>query len=70
MAREIPIGRTGSAEYFLRGAWVYRKVGVQVYRYDTAPGFVSEWETGAFGPSWRDTQAGRDIIDRFSHQSY
>jgi hypothetical protein len=62
------IGRTGSAEYFVKGAWVYRRTpNGMVCKYDTVPGFVSEWETGAYGPSWRDTEAGRQIIDRFTH---
>jgi hypothetical protein len=61
------IGKTGSAEYFVRGAWVYRKSGTFVQKYDTAEGFVAEWQTGAYGPSWRDTPAGRQLIDRFTH---
>jgi hypothetical protein len=68
MAREIVIGRTGSAVYTLRGAWVYRDIGNgRPYRYDTVPSFVEDWETGAYGPSWRDTEAGRALIDRFTH---
>ena len=71
MSQQIVIGRTGSAVYTLKGAWIYRDTGNgRPYRYDTAEGFVSEWESGAFGPSWRDTEAGRQIIDRFSHQSH
>jgi hypothetical protein len=66
--REIPIGRTGSATYTLRGMWVYRDTGTgRPYRYDTADGFAAEWESGAFGPSWRDTEAGRALLDRLTH---
>jgi hypothetical protein len=68
MAREIPIGKTGSAEYFLRGAWVYRKTpNGAVYCYDTMEGFAKEWDTGSFGPSWRDTDEGKRLLDRFTH---
>jgi hypothetical protein len=28
--------------------------------------FVREWQTGAFGGSWRDTEAGKALIDRFT----
>lgn len=65
--QEITIGRTGSAIYTLRGAWVYRDIGNgrPAYRYDTAEGFAKEWNSGAFGGSWRDTPAGKALIDRF-----
>lgn len=63
--REIPIGRTGSAEYLLRGAWVYRRTPSLTQRYDTLEGFVTEMLTGALGGSWRETDEGRRIIDRF-----
>lgn len=62
---EITLGRTGSSEYFLRGAWVYRKVGAQVYRYDTLPDFVRELQTGAMGGGWRETPEGTREINRF-----
>jgi hypothetical protein len=63
---EIVIGRTGSAVYTIRGAWVYRDVGNgRPYRYDTVPGFVTEWQTGAYGLSWRETPEGTALIDRF-----
>jgi hypothetical protein len=66
--QEIVIGRTGSAVYTLRGAWVYRDTGTsRPYRYDTAEGFAREWNSGAFGGSWRDTDAGRALLDRFIH---
>lgn len=65
MAQETLIGRTGSAEYFLRGMWVYRKTTAFTQRYDTLEGFVREWDTGAFGGSWRDTPEGKKLIDRF-----
>ena len=64
--REIAIGRTGSASYTLRGMWVYRTIAGRTYRYDTAEGFALEWETGAYGPSWRDTDAGRALLDRLT----
>lgn len=61
----IPIGRTGSATYTLKGAWVYRDTGNgRPYRYDTAEGFAKEWNSGAFGGSWRDTEAGRALLNR------
>ena len=59
------LGRTGTSEYLLRGAWVYRKVGAQVYRYDTLPDFVRELQSGALGGSWRETPEGTREIDRF-----
>ena len=61
------IGRTGSAEYYTRGVWIYRKTpnGV-VQKYNTAEGFAKEWNSGAFGGSWRDTDAGRTLLDRFT----
>ncbi len=62
---EIPIGRTGSAEYLLRGAWVYRRTPSLTQRYDTLEDFVTEILTGALGDSWRETDEGRRIIDRF-----
>jgi hypothetical protein len=66
--QEIVIGRTGSAVYTLHGAWVYRDTGNgRPYRYDTAEGFAKEWQTGAYGLSWRDTEAGRQLIERFTH---
>jgi hypothetical protein len=49
--REIPIGRTGSAEYRLKGAWVYRRTRSLTQRYDTLEGFVTEMLTGALGGS-------------------
>jgi len=61
----ILIGRTGSAEYLLRGGWVYRRIGARVRRYDTLPGFVDELLVGALGPSWRETPEGTAVIDRF-----
>jgi hypothetical protein len=61
----IVIGRTGSYEYLLRRAWVYRRRGGIVQRYDTLPGFVEELMAGACGPSWRETPEGTAIIDRF-----
>jgi hypothetical protein len=65
--REVAIGRTGSAEYFLKGMWVYRRpINGTPYRYDTAEGFAKEWESGAFGGSWRDTPEGRHLLDRFT----
>jgi hypothetical protein len=49
MAQQILIGRTGSAEYFLRGMWVYRKTpNGAVCRYDTMEGFALEWDSGAY----------------------
>lgn len=63
--REIAIGRTGSAEYLLKGAWVYRRTPKYTQRYDTLEGFVSELLTGALGCSWRETPQGRTLIDRF-----
>ena len=42
------------------------KAGNFVQRYDTAEGFAKEWATGAFGGSWRDTDAGRALLDRFT----
>jgi hypothetical protein len=66
--REIVIGRTGSAVYTLRGAWVYRDIGNnRPYRYDTLEGFAKEWDSGALGISWRDTPEGKRLIDRFTH---
>ena len=65
-SREIPIGRTGSAQYTLRGMWIYRTIAGRTYRYDTAEGFAKEWNTGAFGGSWRDTDAGKALLDRFT----
>lgn len=67
MAREIPIGKTGSAVYTLKGMWVYRNPGTYSYRYDTLDGFVQELMTGALGRSWRETPEGQRIIDRFVH---
>ena len=67
MAREIPIGRTGSAEYTLRGMWVYRKVGAYPYKYDTLEGFVQELMAGALGGSWRET-GGRHPHHRSLHK--
>jgi hypothetical protein len=64
--REIPIGRTGSAEYFLRGAWVYRKTPTFTQRYDTLEGFVTEMLTGALGGSWRETPEGTRLMNRFT----
>ncbi len=64
--REVPIGRTGSAEYTLRGMWIYRSVAGRTYRYDTAEGFAREWHTGAYGGSWRDTPEGKALLDRFA----
>lgn len=63
--QEIILGRTGTSQYFLRGAWVYRQVGVQTYRYDTLEGFVSELKTGALGGGWRETPEGTKQINRF-----
>jgi hypothetical protein len=64
---DTTIGHTGGATYTLRGVWVYRHTGTgRPYRYDTAEGFVREWQTGAFGGSWRDTEAGKALIDRFT----
>lgn len=66
--QEIPIGRTGSAVYTLRGAWVYRDTGNgRPYRYDTLPDFVAEMMTGALGGSWRETPEGTRLIDRFTN---
>jgi hypothetical protein len=66
--QEITIGRTGSAEYTLKGIWVYRcPVNATAYRYDTIEGFARQWDTGAFGGSWRDTPEGKRLIDRFTH---
>ena len=66
MAAEILIGKTGSATYTLRGMWVYRDTGNgRPYRYDSLEDFAREWETGAFGGSWRDTPEGRNLINRF-----
>jgi hypothetical protein len=63
----ITIGRTGSAVYTMRGAWIYRDTGTgRPYWYDTAEGFAKEWATGAFGGSWRNTDAGRALLDRFT----
>ena len=62
---ETVIGRTGSYEYLLRGAWVYRRRGGIVQRYDTLPGFIEELMAGACGPSWQETPEGTAIIDRF-----
>lgn len=59
------IGRTSEAEYSVRGAWVYRRHGRIVQRYDTLPGFIEELMAGACGPSWRETPEGTAIIDRF-----
>src|SRR4051812_5050608 len=57
--REIPIGRTGSAEYLLSGAWVYRRTPSLTQRYDTLEGFVTEMLTGALGaPGAKPTKAG------------
>jgi hypothetical protein len=67
MAREIPLGRTGSAEYTLKGMWVYRNTGAYSYCYDTLDGFVQELMTGALGGSWRETPEGKRIIDRFTN---
>jgi hypothetical protein len=68
MATEVLIGQTGSAVYTLKGAWVYRRpTNGPEYRYDTAEGFAREWETGAFGGSWRDTPEGKRLIDRFTN---
>ena len=39
---EITIGRTGSAVYMLRGAWVYRQPTSNTWRFDTLEGFVAE----------------------------
>jgi hypothetical protein len=65
--QSVVIGRTGSAVYTVRGAWVYRHLpNGAVYKYDTAEGFAREWETGAFGGSWRDTEEGRRLLDRFT----
>jgi hypothetical protein len=67
-AQDILIGRTGSAQYILRGAWVYRDIGNgRPYRYDTAEGFAKEWDTGAFGLSWRDTPEGKRLLDRLTN---
>lgn len=63
--REIPLGRTGSVEYLLRGAWVYRRTPAYTRRYDTLEGFVAEMLTGALGGSWRETPIGTHIINRF-----
>lgn len=65
--QEVTIGRTGSATYTLRGAWVYRDTGNgHPYRCDTAEGFAREWQSGAFGGSWRDTDASRALLNRFT----
>jgi hypothetical protein len=65
---EVSIGKTGSAEYFLRGMWVYRRpINGRPYRYDTLEGFAREWDTGAFGGGWRDTPEGTALIERFTH---
>jgi hypothetical protein len=63
--REIPIGRTGSAEYLLRDAWVYRRTPSLTQRYDTSESFMTEMLTGALGDPWRETDEGQRIIDRF-----
>ncbi|UEM08236.1 hypothetical protein JL101_036455 (plasmid) [Skermanella rosea] len=61
----VPIGRTGTAIYYVGGVWVYRQCGAHPYRYDTLPDFVRELQTGALGGSWRETEAGTALIDRF-----
>jgi hypothetical protein len=63
---EILFGRTGSAEYLLRGAWVYRRTSAYTRRYDTLEGCVAEMLTGALDGSWRETPAGIRIINRFA----
>lgn len=65
MPQDITLGRTGSATYVLRGAWVYRSTGMVTCRYDMLPDFVAEMLTGALGGSWRETPEGSRIIDRF-----
>ncbi|UEM08159.1 hypothetical protein JL101_036305 (plasmid) [Skermanella rosea] len=65
MPQEIALGRTGTATYVLRGAWVYRQAGMVTSRYDMLPDFVAEMMTGALGGSWRETPEGSCIIDRF-----
>ncbi|WP_157619680.1 hypothetical protein [Skermanella stibiiresistens] len=64
--REIPLGRTGTARYSLRGMWVIRRTGTHAQRYDTLPDFVAELMTGALGGSWRETPEGTRLIDRFT----
>jgi hypothetical protein len=62
------IGKTGSAEYYAKGAWVYRRTqNGMVVRYDTVEGFAREWNSGAYGSSWRDTEFGKNLIERFTH---
>jgi hypothetical protein len=67
MQKAIMLGRTGSSEYYVKGAWVYRKVGNVIYKYDTLPEFTAEILVGALGPGWRETATGSQIIDRFIH---
>ena len=71
MANDVLIGRTGSASYYVRGPWVYRDLrnGRPAYRYDTLPGFVEEMLSGALGGSWRETEEGSKLIDRFDHRA-
>jgi hypothetical protein len=42
--REIPLGRTGSAEYLLRGAWVYRRTPRAPETVGGGSGCGSEWD--------------------------
>jgi hypothetical protein len=67
--REVPIGKTGSAEYFLKGAWVYRRTPAYTQRYDTLEGFAQELMVGALGLSWHETPEGQRIIDRFVNET-
>jgi hypothetical protein len=62
---EILIGRTGSAEYLLRGAWFYRRTPAYTQRYDTLHGFVAKMLASALGSSWRETPQGKTLIARF-----
>lgn len=63
----VLIGRTGSCEYWLKGAWVLRRCGHRVERYDTLPDFAAELEVGALGPGWRETKDGQTALNRFIH---